>query len=265
MAVRPHASGIARSFTAAAADYDRWAEPQRLGAERLAALLPSSALVRSILDVGCGTGLLLRLLHQRFPDASLAGVDVAPGMIEACRRQCSVMAGLSLTVSDIEEFDSPSRYDLIASSFCLQWLRHREATIGRLCHLLRPAGIFAAAIPVSGSLAELAESYRRAIGSEMPGLDFVAPDTYLHALEHAGLTIQRAEVSDLGTWFHRGIEVLRYFQATGAQFRHQPGYRPRSVPEIRRLIRQYETAYADSTGRIPVTYQVLYLQAVRRP
>lgn len=36
-----------------------------------------------ILDVGCGTGYLLRLLASRCPDAAeLAGVDPAPGMIK---------------------------------------------------------------------------------------------------------------------------------------------------------------------------------------
>ncbi len=36
-----------------------------------------------ILDVGCGTGYLLRLLASRCPEAAeLAGVDPAPGMIK---------------------------------------------------------------------------------------------------------------------------------------------------------------------------------------
>lgn len=262
MAVRPHVSGIARSFTAAADDYERWAEPQRIGAVRLAALLPPSAEVRSVLDVGCGTGMLLRLLNARYPGASLRGVDVAPGMIEACQRQCASLAGLALTVYDIESFTSASRFDLIASSFCLQWLRQRAATIGRLCSLLQPAGMFAAAVPVAGSLTELSESYHAAIGTEMPGLDFAPSEAYLHALREAGLTIQHAAVELVGTWFEGSMDVLRYFQATGVLFRHQPGYRPRSVPEIRRLTRYYNTTYANAAGRVPVTYRVLYVVAM---
>ncbi|MDQ6662237.1 MAG: class I SAM-dependent methyltransferase [Chloroflexota bacterium] len=37
---------------------------------------------RRILDVGCGTGLLLRLLADRFPEAELVGVDASPDMLE---------------------------------------------------------------------------------------------------------------------------------------------------------------------------------------
>ncbi len=36
----------------------------------------------SILDVGCGTGRLLRTASQRFPGARLEGIDAAPKMVE---------------------------------------------------------------------------------------------------------------------------------------------------------------------------------------
>jgi ubiquinone/menaquinone biosynthesis C-methylase UbiE len=40
----------------------------------------------AILDVGCGSGRLLRAAHRRWPDAHLVGVDPSSGMIEAGRR-----------------------------------------------------------------------------------------------------------------------------------------------------------------------------------
>ena len=40
---------------------------------------------RQILDVGCGTGTLLRQAAQRFPEARLVGIDPAPRMVTAAR------------------------------------------------------------------------------------------------------------------------------------------------------------------------------------
>jgi len=56
-------------------------------ADRTADLaLTAAPAPRRILDVGCGTGYLLRQLDARCPDAvELTGVDPAPAMIEAAR------------------------------------------------------------------------------------------------------------------------------------------------------------------------------------
>ena len=49
---------------------------------------------RAILDVGCGTGRLLRRLAVLFPTAELVGADAASGMIE--QAQAAVPADLSV-------------------------------------------------------------------------------------------------------------------------------------------------------------------------
>jgi len=75
------------AFDRRASTYDRgrlgaW---HRLVAGRTADLAVISA-PRRVLDVGCGTGVLLRQLAERLPDAvELAGVDPAPRMVAQSR------------------------------------------------------------------------------------------------------------------------------------------------------------------------------------
>jgi ubiquinone/menaquinone biosynthesis C-methylase UbiE len=46
----------------------------------------------TVLDVGCGTGLLLQWLGQAYPTAHLAGVDAAPGMAQVAVRRHRIAA-----------------------------------------------------------------------------------------------------------------------------------------------------------------------------
>jgi malonyl-CoA O-methyltransferase len=252
---------LARGFSAAAGSYDRWAAPQRLAAERLAGLIPAPSDPRSILDAGCGTGALLRLLYDRFPRASLTGIDVADGMIEACRRSFAGIDRLSFITADVADFAPPCPFDLIASNFCLHWTADPAQAIVRLGGMFAPKGLLALAVPVEGSLPELAESYRRAIGVEMGGPPMLAPGVYLDAIDRAGLGLLRHEVGPLRAWFESGLDVLRHFRATGTTLRHLPGHRPRSAAQTRRLVRHYERRFADSAGRVPLTFRVLYVVA----
>jgi malonyl-CoA O-methyltransferase len=262
MIVRPQSNAVARSFSAAAGCYERYSPAQREAAGRLIDLLPELPEARSVLDAGCGTGMLLRLLCQRYDRAAVLGVDVAPGMIEACRVRCPDLGRVSLAVADIEQWEPEERFDLIASSFCFQWLRDRSRTLGRLFRMLSPDGVLAAAVPVRGSLPELAESYRAAVGCKVPGLDWAEPEEWLDAIGQTSVCPLRVEVEPVQGWFDSGLDVLRHFHSTGTTFRDQPGYRPASVPAMRRMAAFYERSFAVA-GRVPVTYRVLYLTARR--
>jgi len=64
--------------------WDGMVEPERL-APLAAALDRLEADPASVLDLGTGTGKAARLAAERFPDAEVVGVDLAPRMIEQAR------------------------------------------------------------------------------------------------------------------------------------------------------------------------------------
>ena len=76
---------------------------------------------RRVLDIGCGTGYLLRLLARRCPHATeLAGVDPAPSMIAAAR-QAADDPLLRFTVGAAERRPYPDSGDHLPSSLaCTQ-------------------------------------------------------------------------------------------------------------------------------------------------
>lgn len=65
--------------------WNTFEQPDTLAPYR-AALARIDGPVGRALDVGTGTGAGARVLAQRFPDAEIVGVDVAPAMLDEARR-----------------------------------------------------------------------------------------------------------------------------------------------------------------------------------
>ena len=80
---------IVRAFTSQAYAYDLAAEVQLIVADRLARRIEDSAQPKPsrILEVGCGTGFLSVNLAAAFPHSDLLLTDLAPTMLDLCRRK----------------------------------------------------------------------------------------------------------------------------------------------------------------------------------
>ena len=111
-------------------------------ADRAADLaLACSPAPRRILDVGCGTGYLLRQLAARVPAAvELAGVDAAPAMIETAR----AMAGddrLRFSTGVAERLPHPGQtFDLVVSTTSFDHWADQLAGLTECARVLVPGG-----------------------------------------------------------------------------------------------------------------------------
>jgi len=76
--------------------------------------------ISKILDIGCSTGNLLRVLRKAFPGASLCGVDLNHEQISYCKNDPS-LNGIEFSIMDIQSL-SGGPYDAVAVSavvFCM--------------------------------------------------------------------------------------------------------------------------------------------------
>jgi SAM-dependent methyltransferase len=96
-----------------------------------------------VLDVGCGTGLLLRDLARRLPAAaSLAGVDAAAGMIEQARAKASDPR-LRFEQGAAERLPFPDGvFDLVISTTSFDHWADQRAGLAECHRVLAPAGFF---------------------------------------------------------------------------------------------------------------------------
>lgn len=110
--------------------------------ESLAAYVSSTDLrPKRILDVGCGTGALLRRVVERFPEAALTGVDISPNMVSAARER--VPQGLPVTFVEGPAEKLPfedGQFDLVVSTICFHHWASRVEGLAEISRVLRPGG-----------------------------------------------------------------------------------------------------------------------------
>ncbi|HKD89210.1 MAG TPA: class I SAM-dependent methyltransferase [Streptosporangiaceae bacterium] len=94
-----------------------------------------------VLDVGCGTGYLLRLLARRCPQATeLAGIDAAPSMIEAAE-QAADDRRLRFAVGTAERLPYPDdAFDLVVSTTSFDHWSDQRAGLSECARVLAPGG-----------------------------------------------------------------------------------------------------------------------------
>ena len=108
----------------------------------------------SILDMGCGTGRLLRKIRLRWPDAKLYGIDPAEGMINKARE---MMPDATFIIGSAESVLLPdSSIDLVISTTSFHhWEDHYRA-IQEIYRILRNGGYFVLSdIALSGFLVKI--------------------------------------------------------------------------------------------------------------
>jgi trans-aconitate 2-methyltransferase len=118
-----------------------------------------------VVDMGCGPGNLTAMLAERWPSATVCGVDNSPQMVEAARQFAPVGAfrsaepsgsgsamtshapGLSFMLDDIRHWEPQSLPDVIISNAVLQWVPGHRDLLVRWVDQLAEGGWLAFQVP----------------------------------------------------------------------------------------------------------------------
>lgn len=118
------------------------AERTRPAAELAARIHSPEA--RHISDLGCGPGNSTALLHQAWPQATIAGLDNSPAMLEKAR---AALPGCTFEQVDIAEWRPAVKQDVIYANASLQWLGNHRTLFPHLAHQLAEKGVLAVQMP----------------------------------------------------------------------------------------------------------------------
>ena len=83
----------------------------------LAALTPTNANIKTVLDVGIGTGGISLCILNHIPDAQITGIDISQDMLDACKKNANLNGKqLTLLNQDITKWSTPDTYDLVVTN-----------------------------------------------------------------------------------------------------------------------------------------------------
>jgi trans-aconitate 2-methyltransferase len=151
-----------------------------------------------VVDLGCGTGKLTRVMHERLHARDTVGIDRSESMLSGARRDAKD-PGLRFEVGSIESFadrtlEPRERPELIFSNAALHWVRDHERLLPKLTRMLPAGGQLAFQVPAQHEDAthvtaeELAasEPYKSAFGEWRKAQPVLTPDRYARLLHVCG-------------------------------------------------------------------------------
>ena len=95
----------------------------------------------SLLDVGCGTGVLLEALAASVPDAKLSGADPSPEMLDVARTRLGEAVVLRQGHAENLPF-ADQAFDVVVCTNTLHYFRNPQGALEGMARVLRPNGRF---------------------------------------------------------------------------------------------------------------------------
>lgn len=247
-----HKARVRSQFSAAAPTYDAHAIVQGHAFAHLMSLVAGTP--RTILDIGCGTGTHTCQLAERFLDARVTGLDIAPGMIAVASAQASPKSVI-WAVGDAETQLPSSGYDLIVANAALHWFDDLPTALPRIASALSPSGQWVFTLFGADTFQELRMALGLVLDAPVPlvsddfsTLDQVRPGV-LPLFQSVTVTQQFIRIR-----YQSVMDVLRAIKRTGTR-----GFAIVDRLWTPRFLHALERAYRARYGQIWVSHQVFYV------
>jgi arsenite methyltransferase len=215
------------------AEFNRWAEAGRgegMEEDHLPITLPVLDLMKiapddNVLDIGCGTGWLARLLAERVPEGRVVGMDISDEMVRRARRNYVALENTMFAIGGADEI--PWDANFFTHAISVESAYYWPDLVRGLREIFR-------VLREGGSAWVLINYYRDNLDCHQWGGQFATPAHLLRAEEWAALfrdagftdVVHRripdptpAPASYTGRWF-RDAAQLRAFREAGALLVH---------------------------------------------
>lgn len=239
----PRKQDIAERFARSISTYETAGVVQREISEQLISLIEPIE-CGTVLEIGCGTGLLSSLLVERLRGCRFIYNDLSPEMERPLRQKVGT-SGFFLP-GDAERIDWPMECSVIASASCIQWWEDPLSFFSKSYDALMLGGqlVFSTFLP--DNLGEL---------SAVTGVGLHYPDSeeIESGLQRAGFRDIQLQQYRRSLYFPTLIELLRHLRNTGTNSLGSGGLlTPRRLGAMEQTYR--ENLNLSQCASLPLTY-----------
>ncbi len=212
------------------------------------------------LDLGCHRGEVAQLLAGRGGIETLIQCDLSPRMVARA-------AGWRVAADEEWLPFAPSSFDLVLSLLSLHWVNDLPGALIQLRQALKPDGLLLAAMLGGETLHELRSCLYEAEMATASGLSpRCSPLTDVrdvgNLLQRAGFALPTVDTETVVVSYPDPLAVmaeLRSMGETNANVERRRSFSRRRLFEVARA--RYGERYGDAAGRVPATFQIIYLTA----
>ena len=219
-----------------------------------------------VLDLGCHGGALGEMLAGRDGIETIVQCDLSPAMV---RRAAVKNRGFALSLAADEEFlpFADGGFDSVLSNLSLHWVNDLPGALIQIRKVLKPDGLFIGAMLGGETLAELRQALMEA---ELANEGGVSPRVSPFAdvrdagdlLLRAGFALPVADSDRITVTYPDALSLMRELRAMGeanAVRSRRGGFSRRAT--LIEAASLYEARHADKEGRIPASFEIVYLSA----
>mgnify|MGYP001806042449 CR=1 FL=1 len=212
----------------------------------------------TVLDLGSHQGNLGRLLQNRPGVETLVSCDLAPALVAHA-------PGLRLAADEEWLPFAEARFDLLVSNLSLHWVNDLPGALIQARRTLKADGFFLAALLGGNTLTELRQCLMEAevavCGGAAPRVSpFADLQDAGRLLQRAGFALPVADADTLTVTFRDLFHLMQELRAMGESTALvQRSRRPLPRTVFLEAARLYQRHFAEPDGRLPATFEILYL------
>ncbi len=243
-------SKVSKVFSQAALSYDAHALIQKLTAQRLASkvLVQKNKTLGTVLEVGCGTGILSTHLVSHADLYVLT--DISIPLLEKAQEKVKDNTIFPLVV-DGEKPCFTASFDLIVSNLALHWFSDPKRALTRLAACLKPGGLLCLSTLGNNTFHEWRTAHSL-VEAPCGALDFISFGQLKDWLPLSGT--RHVEEEWITTSPGDALTFLRGLKAIGARLAH-PRHKPLPYKTFKKVRDVYDKNPQSSYQILYATYQ----------